>query len=664
MMAYQVAGKAARDALFLSNFGARHLPAIVVTAALTAIVLGILSSRLLSRIGPGRLIPALMIGSAVLQAVEWLGYRHVPGWTAVVVYVHVVSLGAVITSGFWSVINEQLDPYTAKRNFGRIAAAGTGGGVAGGFIAERLAVFTATETILLFLTVAQVATGALLAVLPPVEVQRTEKHVRARDLLRRSGYLRNISYLVALGTFSAALLDYVLKAQARHTIGPGEPLLRFFAMFHTGTALLSFLLQTTITPTFLSRFGLGAGVASLPAAVTGGGIFAVLNGTLPFVVVARGLEAVIRGSLFRAGYELLYTPMLPAEKRALKSINDVTVDRLGDALGGGFAQLVISTASASAETVMMATGVAASAVSFTVARRINKGYVRSLERSLRHRAMDLDLPEPDEATSARASVSGSDTQTIMLGEPAAPIAPPAWMPPAAQQQWSDLMSGERERIKGALMKGPALDRAMLPNVIPMLRRKSVSDAVDRALRGVADRNVGQFSDFLLDSTTEVIVRCKLPDIIVEEGGKRAMQALIAGLEDIHLEVRFQCGRALDALRQRSGIQYDHDVLYDIIERELSKSPDLEHVFSLIGVVLPREPVRVAFEALGASDPQLRGLALEYLESALPSHISERLLQIVDRPMETVSSRPVDLIRKEFLDLVHRARSENPHSGGR
>ena len=141
-----------------------------------------------------------------------------------------------------------------------------------------------------------------------------------------------------------------------------------------------------------------------------------------------------------------------------------------------------------------------------------------------------------------------------------------------------------------------------------------------------------------------------------------MQALIAGLEDIHLEVRFQCGRALDALRQRSGIEYEHDVLYDIIERELSKSPDLEHVFSLIGVVLPREPVRVAFEALGANDPQLRGLAFEYLESALPSHISERLLQIIDRPMETVSSRPVDLIRQEFLDLVQRARSEDPRTG--
>jgi hypothetical protein len=193
----------------------------------------------------------------------------------------------------------------------------------------------------------------------------------------------------------------------------------------------------------------------------------------------------------------------------------------------------------------------------------------------------------------------------------------------------------------------------------MLRRKSVGDAVARALRDVVDRNVGQMSDFLLDSTTDVIVRCKLPEIISEEGGPRAVQALIAGLEDVHLEVRFQCGRALDTLRQRTGVEYERDLLYEVIERELSKSPDLEHVFSLIGIVLPREPVRVAFEALGASDPQLRGLALEYLESALPSHISERLLQIVDRPLEPGPSRPVDLIRQEFLDLIQRARPEQP-----
>src|SRR4051812_17323737 len=122
-MAYQVAGKAARDALFLSNFGARHLPAIVITAALIAILLGVLNSRLLTKFAPRRFIPMVMLGSATIQVLEWFVYRSLPHWTAVVVYIHVVALGAVVTSGFWSVINEQMDPYTAKRSFARITAA-------------------------------------------------------------------------------------------------------------------------------------------------------------------------------------------------------------------------------------------------------------------------------------------------------------------------------------------------------------------------------------------------------------------------------------------------------------------------------------------------------------------------------------------------------------
>ena len=51
------------------------------------------------------------------------------------------------------------------------------------------------------------------------------------------------------------------------------------------------------------------------------------------IIVARAGEAVFRGSLFRSGYELFYTPIPVSEKRAAKSLIDVGVDRLGDALG-------------------------------------------------------------------------------------------------------------------------------------------------------------------------------------------------------------------------------------------------------------------------------------------------------------------------------------------
>ena len=36
------------------------------------------------------------------------------------------------------------------------------------------------------------------------------------------------------------------------------------------------------------------------------------------VTIARGGEAVFRGSLFRSGYEVFYTPIPPKEKRAAK----------------------------------------------------------------------------------------------------------------------------------------------------------------------------------------------------------------------------------------------------------------------------------------------------------------------------------------------------------
>ena len=58
-------------------------------------------------------------------------------------------------------------------------------------------------------------------------------------------------------------------------------------------------------------------------------------------VAARGAEAVARSSLYRSGYELLFAPLLPAEKRASKALVDVGVTRLGDVLGALFVRLTL-----------------------------------------------------------------------------------------------------------------------------------------------------------------------------------------------------------------------------------------------------------------------------------------------------------------------------------
>jgi len=68
-------------------------------------------------------------------------------------------------------------------------------------------------------------------------------------------------------------------------------------------------------------------------------------------------------------------------------------------------------------------------------------------------------------------------------------------------------------------------------------------------------------------------------------------------------------------------------LDDLVRARSSRS--LEHVFTLLSFMLPKEPLRVAFRGLHTKDEGLRGTALEYLESVLPSPVREGLWPFLD-----------------------------------
>ena len=48
------------------------------------------------------------------------------------------------------------------------------------------------------------------------------------------------------------------------------------------------------------------------------------------------------------------------------------------------------------------------------------------------------------------------------------------------------------------------------------------------------------------------------------------------------------------------------------------------MFTLLSLVLPTEPLKIAYRGLHTDDPRLRGTAVEYLEGVLPPDIRERL----------------------------------------
>jgi len=60
----------------------------------------------------------------------------------------------------------------------------------------------------------------------------------------------------------------------------------------------------------------------------------VFDARLLSAVLCRGSHDVLSNSLFRSAYELLYTPVPDADKRAAKQVVDVAFDKLGALLGG------------------------------------------------------------------------------------------------------------------------------------------------------------------------------------------------------------------------------------------------------------------------------------------------------------------------------------------
>ncbi len=212
LMAHQVGAKAARDAIFLSHYSATDLPAMVAAAAGAAILLGLGTSHILSRHAPSRIVPWAFVLSAALQLGEWRLLSANPHVAAVLIYLHFVALTAVLLSGFWSVTNETIDPHTAKRRFGQIAAAGTAGGLTGGLIVASLG----TGSVLLWLAGLHIVGAGVIAVMrslsktAPRQQARPappEERASARQAFSRAPYLFSLAALVLVGTSSAAAID-------------------------------------------------------------------------------------------------------------------------------------------------------------------------------------------------------------------------------------------------------------------------------------------------------------------------------------------------------------------------------------------------------------------------------------------------------------------------
>jgi hypothetical protein len=679
-----IAGKATRDALFLGSLDITSLPTIVIATAAFSILLVVLSSQVLRRLSPAVVIPVAFAVNAILLLVEWSLASTRPEWIARAVYLQVSGLGPMLGSGFWLIATDIFDPRTAKKHFGQIAGVGTLSGLAGALIAERMAALYGVTAMLPVLAMLSLVCGWQIrrlarhgASLRPAspessDVTATGRIDEATDLIAASpqlglralskiSYLRNLAMLVLLGTIAATLADYIFKVRAVEAFGNGDALLRFFAIYYAATSLLAFVIQTTSSSVALEKLGLAVTASSPAAALSVSGLAAMAIPGLEGVLVARGGEAVFRGSLFRTGYELFFTPIPSTEKRAAKSIIDVGFDRLGDAIGGAAVTLLILLPMTQQANAILAGAVACSLAALVVASRLNRGYIETLERSLIDRAVELDLDDVEDITTRTAVLRTLQTSQF-LQRPSRPA--PEQSSGSHSVALADpeirkilaLRSRDRARVLAVLRDDEELTATLAPHVIPLLAWDPVAEDAAKALRRVIEQRVGMLTDALLDPNQPFAIRRRLARVFGTGVSQRAADALMLGLEDLRFEVRFQCGRSLAGLlAKNSMLKIDSARVFDVVRREVAvgrpvweshrlldgvveeenkpfvdeflkdrTSQSLGHVFTLLSLVLPAQPLQIAYRGLHTTDPVLRGTALEYLEGVLPPDIRDRL----------------------------------------
>jgi len=669
-LGHHVAARSLREGLFLATFPVAELPKAMLGAAVFAIPMALLVARLMTRFGPGRLTPILFVMSACGSVAEWWLLPSLPRAVAIAVYLHVTIGGALLISAFWSIVNERFDPHSLKAIVGRIGGFSTLGGLAGGLMMERATHSYSARNSLLALGVVSISAavfmqrlGASLPVAKPAP-----EGPRAGE--RLTGYLRTLALLVACSAAVSAFGDFALKQAAAARFTHVESLVRFFAVFYTAAALVSFLMQVLVSRRLLDAIGVGRTLSVPPLFSIALGGVSLLAPSLITIGAMRGSDLALGPSLYRTAFEPLFTPVAAARKRRAKALIDVVFDKGGETLASLLILALLTGAPALLHRAPAALVILSSALAVMLSLRAQRGYVIELEASLRAGTSQDDLPDPDAAR--HLLLSGKSLavdreklmeriahlrQARLEGAEQAPAA--ASLPNEAIEQIAAavrvLLGGDLKAI-GELLLGPPLDPRLAAFVIPHLGQDALAKSAVEALRAMGPEALGVLAEAMHQRSLPAVVRRRIPHVLRSGRGDRVVRTLFSALSSDAIEVRYRAALALaEVIRDDRELAPEHTSLYALVLSEVARGPldrpRLDFVFALLALALSRGPLELARQGVLSTDRKLRGTALEYLESLLPETVRAPLVAA----MAEVAGPREAAERQSSVDLLEELR---------
>ena len=676
MIAQQIASKAVRDGFFLAQYDVTALPVATFAAAVVSFGAALLLGKFMTAFSPAAAVPVLFAANGVAFGVEAALVEDLPRAIAAALFLHTAAFGGAVVSGFWSVINERFDPYTAKRVMGRIAGGATFGGVAGGALTWAFADVApkwlltgfGASSLLCAVGIAVVARGG----------QREGGARKAAPLLAGVSVLAGHTYprLIALLVFGGALMtataDYVFKASAVEATEGGS-LVGFFAVFYTATGVLTFLVQALGSRRALQWLGVVVTAALLPAVAAGLLAVAAIWPTLGTLVLLRGGAMVVENSLYRSGYELLYMAMPREQKRSAKVLIDLGCDRLGTAASSGLVLTVLALGSYVVDRALLLIALLVAVGLLVLLVGVRREYVASLAGKLRRSLVPEDDADDIQARMLAATfVAEVDIWESDLGGPAT-TDPGARSRRLTRDELLERVrarADEKTRAAPARSSAPVAPRSLVSETLlatPLRARlRGVAD-LDDELRHSAPALIGQLGDLALSRRESLHVRLRAVELLAVVPSRRGAATSVELLQSPELRLRRMGALALlrmctaaPALRppqrtlteqatkelrrpsrplgERTTFERTSPFRTDARGNEIA--PSLEQVFLLLAIRGETEELQLALSAITSEDAVQRGTGLEYLENLLPGDLRPNLLALAENPELTQADRRV------------------------
>lgn len=335
--------KAARDALFLSDYPDTALPYFMGITTLVSVGIAFLFLRFYRDSSVAQLVEQSMKISAIGTIILWGGIKAEVSWISAVLYVWVGVFGTIAPVQCWSVITQQLLKRQAKRHIGFIGSGGILGATAGGFFASWITRSSSVSTLLPAAILMMAAVAFIVQSLPEIHTTASTENETADSNLNTK-FVRLVVMVIAAGAIVSAFADFQFKVIAKRDLLTAERMASFFGTFYAYTGVVMLLIQAFATPALMRRLGVAAVLAILPIGLAAGNGWFLLTGSLASVICLKGAEQTLKHSVHRSAVEVIYMAIPDRLKIRLKSLIDTVGVQLSEAAAAGLLILLFSIA--------------------------------------------------------------------------------------------------------------------------------------------------------------------------------------------------------------------------------------------------------------------------------------------------------------------------------